>query len=68
MRALIDRLVSFFSRPRSARAALGARGERLAEKHLKSKGFAVLGRNLRTEAGEVDLLCVDPDRVTVVIV
>ncbi len=49
-------------------AQLGAIGERAAVQHLKSLGFAVLGRNLRVPMGEADILCRDPDRTTVVIV
>lgn len=65
---LVAKLADLFSRRPSRRAALGARGERLAAKHLKAKGFTVIGRNLRTDAGEVDILCLDPDRHTVVVV
>src|SRR5215510_2847064 len=50
-------------RPRSPRrgdvrgaAYSGARGEDLAAAHLRSKGFRVLARNLRTVHGEIDLL------------
>lgn len=68
MAGILSKLADLFAPRRSTRAALGARGERLAEKHLKSMGFSVLGRNLRTDAGEVDLLCLDPDRHTVVVV
>jgi putative endonuclease len=68
LRNFLHRIAGLFSRARPARAVLGSHGERLAEKHLKGKGFSVLGRNLRTSQGEVDLLCLDPDRTTVVIV
>lgn len=68
MPGLFSKLAVLLAPQRSTRAALGAHGERLAEKHLKSKGFSVLGRNLRTDVGEVDLLCLDPDRRTVVVV
>ncbi len=46
----------------------GAIGERVAVKHLKRAGFRVVERNVRAPAGEADVLCVDPDGRTVVIV
>ncbi len=47
---------------------VGARGEREAAKFLKSAGYRIKGRNLRLHAGEIDLLCTDPDRRTLVVV
>lgn len=35
---------------------LGTRGERAAARELRSRGYRLLGRNLRTPAGELDLL------------
>lgn len=35
---------------------LGTRGERAAARALRARGYRVLGRNLRTPAGELDLL------------
>jgi putative endonuclease len=35
---------------------LGTRGERAAVKALKRRGYRVLGKNLRTPAGELDVL------------
>jgi putative endonuclease len=35
---------------------LGTRGERAAVRALKQRGYRVLGRNLRTPAGELDVL------------
>jgi putative endonuclease len=49
-------------------AELGAWGEREAERALKSKGYAIIGRNVVTEAGEADLVCRDPDGRTMVVV
>ena len=46
----------------------GARGERLAEKHLRAQGYKTLARNLRTRLGEIDLLMLGPDRRTIVFV
>jgi putative endonuclease len=36
--------------------ALGSWGEQKAADYLHTKGYAILGRNLRTEYGEIDLL------------
>ena len=38
---------------------LGARGERAAERFLKSKGYRILERSLRTKHGEIDLVALD---------
>ena len=40
-------------------AALGAYGERVAERHLTDDGLVVLDRNWRCEAGEIDLVLRD---------
>jgi putative endonuclease len=37
--------------------ALGEFGERLAAAHYRANGYAVLERNWRCRAGEIDLLC-----------
>jgi putative endonuclease len=50
-----------------ARRALGARGERIAIRHLRTKGLRVIGRNIVRSAGEIDLLCRDRDGVLVVV-
>ena len=49
-------------------AALGRRGERLAARHLKRQGYRILGRNLRSRLGEIDLAALAPDGRTLVIV
>lgn len=47
---------------------LGRRGERAAEKLLRSGGYRLLARNLRSRFGEVDLLAEDPrDRCVVIV-
>jgi putative endonuclease len=38
------------------RRSLGRRGEDLAADHLRRLGFTVLARNVRTRAGEIDLI------------
>ena len=42
--------------PADPRLALGRRGERLAAAHLQRLGFAIVGRNVRTRHGEIDLI------------
>lgn len=48
--------------------ALGAAGERAAARHLRQQGYRVVARNLHVPAGEADLVCLAPDRATLVIV
>jgi putative endonuclease len=38
------------------RQRLGAEGERAAEHHLRRQGYAILERNYRCRAGEIDLI------------
>lgn len=49
------------------RDKLGPRGERVAARYLRRKGFRVLGRNLETHFGEADLLCEAPGGCIVVV-
>lgn len=44
---------------RDPRRAVGARGEQLACEHLDRLGFSVLARNVRTRAGELDVIASD---------
>ena len=41
------------------RRELGAKGERLAARHLEARGFELIGRNFRTRFGELDLIARD---------
>ena len=41
------------------RHALGRHGEQLAEAHLARLGFSTLARNVRSRAGEIDLIAFD---------
>ena len=41
------------------RRDLGGLGERLAERHLRSAGYHIVERNLRTCFGELDLVAAD---------
>lgn len=56
-------------RPREpATRRLGRAGERLAARTLRRAGYRILGRNLHVPMGEADLLCLAPDRRTIVLV
>jgi putative endonuclease len=50
----------------ATRRALGRRGEALAERHLRGRGYRTLARNVRTRHGEIDLIVYD--RSTIVFV
>jgi putative endonuclease len=46
----------------------GGCGEHLARRHLRARGYRILGHNLRNRFGEVDILAEAPDRRTIVVV
>ncbi len=48
--------------------ATGRKGEKLAARLMKKAGYRILGRNVRVPMGEADLVCLAPDRQTIVIV
>lgn len=47
---------------------LGAAGERAAARLLRRGGYKVLGRNVRVRIGEADIVALDPDGRTIVVV
>ena len=47
----------------TARQAVGAYGERVAEQHLTANGLVVIARNWRCRDGEIDLILRDGDDV-----
>lgn len=51
-----------------AEESLGARGERLAAGFLKKNGYRIVEMNLKLGDDEADVIAVDPDGRTVVIV
>lgn len=62
-------VASWFGRGKASRRdPLGPRGERIAMRHLRAKGYRRLGANVRTAGGEVDLIALAPDKRTIVFV
>ena len=55
-----------FRRP--ARRSLGKRAELAAAKHLRRHGYRILGRNVGTRLGEIDLVAEEKASGTIVIV
>lgn len=49
-------------------AGLGPRGEKRAARHLRTAGYRIIARNLRTRHGELDLVARSPDRRLLVVV
>lgn len=47
---------------------LGRAGERFTARALRREGYRILGRNVHVGVGEADLVCLAPDRRTIVIV
>lgn len=45
----------------------GRLGERLARQFLKRHGYRILGYNINTNRGELDIVALSPDRTTLVI-
>lgn len=64
----LSRLLAHLRRLLPKPLPLGARGERHAARYLRAHGFRILARNLRVTPGEADLVALDPDRLTIVIV
>jgi putative endonuclease len=49
----------------TGRAAVGAEGEALACRFLEGLGYRVVARNFRCRAGEIDVVAVSPEGITV---
>ena len=45
----------------NSRATLGRRGEEIAAEHLRSRGYQIIERNVRSRYGEIDLVARDGD-------
>lgn len=50
----------------AARHSFGRRGERLAERHLKSRGYRIVARNFRAAGAEIDLVALDGETLVFV--
>ena len=61
----MKRIIALFSRKTNS---LGDRGENFAAKWLKKRGYKLLYQNYKLGKDEADLIAIDPDGVTVVIV
>ena len=61
-------LARLFNRRPDTDTALGRAGEKASARFLRRAGYRVLDRNVRIEVGEADLVCLAPDRETIVIV
>ena len=48
------------------RREVGQLGEMLAVAHLEAEGFEIIGRNLRRDSGELDVVALDADRLVFV--
>jgi putative endonuclease len=48
------------------RIALGHRGERVAERHLRRQGYRILARNFRAAGAEIDLVAMDGETLVFV--
>lgn len=57
-----------FARRSLWRRWFGQRSERVAARYLRAKGYRLLAANVADRRGELDLLAVDPDGTTVVVV
>jgi putative endonuclease len=55
---MFRRFVDLF-KPQEERELLGERGENLAAKHLRNKGYKILARNFRCAVGEIDIIARD---------
>ena len=49
--------------PKTHNQKVGQWGEQVAAEHLLSRGCEVIGRNIRTPYGEIDIVAMDGDRL-----
>ncbi len=68
LRRLASRVRAAIGAAGDRRDPLGPAGEKLAARHLRGKGYRVIGSNLRVPMGEADVLALAPDGQTVVLV
>jgi putative endonuclease len=58
MTTLLARIAAWL-RARAAARPLAVRGEEAAASYLRRRGYRILGRRLRSELGEIDLVALD---------
>jgi len=58
MTTLLARIAAWL-RKRAAPRPLAVRGEEAAARYLRRRGYRILGRRLRSELGEIDLVALD---------
>lgn len=49
-----------------SRQRLGRRGEDLASRYLKNRGYTIIARNYRTKLGEIDIIAKNPSAIVFV--
>lgn len=59
-------LGGFGAGARSARHTFGRRSERLAERHLRWRGYRIVARNFRAAGAEIDLIALDGEALVFV--
>jgi len=63
----VGQLAGLFKGPaRDGRAALGAKGERMAVRRLRREGYRMLARNFRAAGAEIDAIAMDGDTLVFV--
>ncbi len=62
----IIRLFKYKSEALPYKKAVGTKGEQLAAKFLKKRGYKILQRNYRRRNGEIDIVCYDHGTVVFV--
>lgn len=60
------RKLSWLRRRPSPHLQLGRRGERIAERYLRRRGWVILARRYQSRLGEVDLIALDGDQLVFV--
>ncbi len=66
IRSMLSRLG--LAQPKTSRDPLGPSGERAAARLMRRSGYRILARNVKVKGGEADLVCLAPDRRTIVLV
>ncbi len=64
--SLLNAFINRFRRKNFAAHETGRRAERLAAKHLKKRGYRIIGQNLVCNAGEIDILARDGETLVIV--